>query len=362
MKKIVIIEDDIALRESVKDLLELDGYKVFDANNGVAGIQTILNEKPDLILCDINMPGHSGFEVYKAIQNYNAVSTLPFIFITAKTQKEDIQAGLQLGADDYITKPFDYDELLATITRRLNKYEKIVKQAENNFQLLLQNTLFGTVIIQNENIVFCNPRFSKIIKQECNSLLNKNFIDLLIPKDQEMLRKKITRCRDNIDKSINITVEFNCNNIQKVEVKLFAGLINYKNAEAFILMLQENSDASGIDSNTLEYESLNTLVEQIIEHKHELPNALLSQLKLFIQSEVDYSKQTTLADLKLTKREKEILALICQGLTNNEIADKLCLSSRTIDGHRANLLSKTSCKNTAELVVFSLKNNLFEMF
>lgn len=359
MKKIVIIEDDIALRESLKDLLELDGYKVFAASNGVSGIQLIFNEIPNLILCDISMPGLSGYEVFKAIQNNSAVATLPFIFITAKAQKEDIQAGLQLGVDDYITKPFDYDELLATITRRLNKYENIIKQAENNFQLLLQNTLFSTLIIQDEKIVFCNPRFAKLIKQETTTLIGKNFIEYLMPEEQNILRKKFARCADNIDKNINIAIKIQNLDKQIIDVKLFAGLISYKNAPGFIVMLQENQETGNNTDSLFEYSSLHQIVEQIIEQKHELPPSLLNQLKQFIQVETDYSKQTILNSLKLTKREKEILELICKGLTNNEIADKLCLSSRTIDGHRANLLSKTNCKNTAELVVFSIKNNLF---
>lgn len=358
MKKIVIIEDDIALRESVKDLLELDGYKVFAANNGVSGIQLILNEIPDLILCDISMPGLNGYEVYKALQSHSAVATLPFIFITAKTQKEDIQAGLQLGVDDYITKPFDYDELLATINRRLTKYEKIVKQAESNFQLLLQNTLLGTVIIQDEKIIFCNPKFAKIVKQDCTELFNKNFVDFIIPEEQEIFRKKMKRCYDNIDKNINMHVTLITATNTKIESKLFAGLIYIKNNASFIIMLQDISETTGDNANWNMHHSLNNLVEQLIEQKHQLPPLLLNQLKQFVQTEIDVNKQTILASLKLTKREKQILELICQGLTNNEIADKLCLSPRTVDGHRANLLDKTNCKNTAELVVFSIKNNL----
>jgi len=201
MKKILIIDDYEPLLDEIVEFLNIEGYEAISAKNGAEGIQMAQDFLPDLIICDINMPKIDGYQVYKLLQTIPETINIPFIFLTAKVQAEDFKKGLKLGVDDYITKPFEIDDILNSIEKTIKKYERL-----------------------------------------------KN-----INKDNEII-----------------------------------------------------------------------------------------------------------IDVNLTKREEEVLSLICKGLTNKEISDKLFISNRTVGNHRANILLKTDTKNTANLVAFAIKNNIIK--
>lgn len=125
MKKLLIIEDNNDVRENLAEILELSNYDVETAENGKIGVEKALKNPPDLILCDVMMPELDGFGVLKILSKKPATSDIPFIFLTAKAEKSDFRKGMNLGADDYLTKPFDDVELLDAIEIRLKKSEKI---------------------------------------------------------------------------------------------------------------------------------------------------------------------------------------------------------------------------------------------
>ena len=131
MEKILIIEDNDSIRENTAEILEMINYKVFAARNGKIGVEIALRETPDLILCDILMPVLDGFGVLHMLRKNPSTRHTPFIFITAKTEREDFRKGMELGADDYITKPFSETELLKAIECQLEKV-KSVKAAYMN--------------------------------------------------------------------------------------------------------------------------------------------------------------------------------------------------------------------------------------
>jgi len=124
MKKILIIEDNDEVRENTAEILELSDYEVVTASNGKEGVSIALKEKPDLIVCDIMMPQLDGYGVLHLLSKHKETSTIPFIFLTAKSEKHDFRKGMELGADDYITKPFEGTELLNAIETRLKKTEQ----------------------------------------------------------------------------------------------------------------------------------------------------------------------------------------------------------------------------------------------
>lgn len=123
MTKILLIEDNDDIREDVVEILELSNYKVYEAANGKEGIDLAVKYQPDLILCDIIMPEIDGYSVFEALNSHHITKTIPFIFLTAKAERPDIRKGMDLGADDYLTKPFDGAELLRAIESRLKKKE-----------------------------------------------------------------------------------------------------------------------------------------------------------------------------------------------------------------------------------------------
>lgn len=128
MKKILLIEDNDEIRENTAEILELANYKVVTAANGKLGIETALAEVPDLIVCDIMMPVLDGYGVLHALHKNDSVKNIPFIFLTAKTERGDLRKGMELGADDYITKPFSGTELLNAIEGRLKKADLIKEE------------------------------------------------------------------------------------------------------------------------------------------------------------------------------------------------------------------------------------------
>ncbi|HEX9956957.1 MAG TPA: response regulator [Fibrella sp.] len=123
MKTILLIEDNDAIRENTAEILELTGYTVQTAENGRIGVEKALAIKPDLVICDIMMPVLDGYGVLHIFNKNPQLAGIPFIFLTAKTERTDFRKGMELGADDYLTKPFDESELLSAIEGRLNRFK-----------------------------------------------------------------------------------------------------------------------------------------------------------------------------------------------------------------------------------------------
>ncbi|HZI25048.1 MAG TPA: response regulator [Chryseolinea sp.] len=130
MKKILLIEDNLEVRENTAEILSLANYDVVTAENGKIGVDLAQKEKPDLIICDIMMPELDGYGVLHIVSKNPQTANIPFIFLTAKTEKTDIRKGMNLGADDYLTKPFDDTDLLNAIESRLRKNAMLQKQYE----------------------------------------------------------------------------------------------------------------------------------------------------------------------------------------------------------------------------------------
>ena len=131
MQRVLLIEDNIEIRENTAEILELANYKVDTAANGKLGIEMALEHLPDLIICDIMMPVLDGYGVLHLLQKNEILKNIPFIFLTAKAERGDFRKGMEMGADDYITKPFSDIELLTAIESRLKKAALLQKDFEN---------------------------------------------------------------------------------------------------------------------------------------------------------------------------------------------------------------------------------------
>lgn len=127
MTKILVIEDESRIRETIKDILEFADYDVNSARNGVEGVELAQSFEPNLILCDVMMPELDGYGVLLELSQIPNLSRVPFIFLTAKATKEDMRRGMALGADDYLTKPFTSQELLAAVQSRLERHNQLKK-------------------------------------------------------------------------------------------------------------------------------------------------------------------------------------------------------------------------------------------
>lgn len=125
-KKILLVEDDAMLRDSLVTALSSANYVVFEAKNGKLGLEQAITIQPNLIICDIMMPEYDGYWLLENIRKSKNLMSIPFIFISAKAEREDLRKGMTLGADDYLTKPFRISELLDAVESRFSKRKEIL--------------------------------------------------------------------------------------------------------------------------------------------------------------------------------------------------------------------------------------------
>ena len=190
MKKILVIEDDLDIRDNLTDLLTQESYQVEAAQNGKEGIESAVNDIPDLIISDIMMPEVNGFEVKKALNRNPVTETIPFVFLTAKNSKESRRYGLKLGADDYIIKPFTSKEILDIVKTRLARkelFDKKYKELRKSISLSLPHELLTplTAVLG----------YASILKESIGELNNNEIEDYLngIIDGGERLQSLITR-------------------------------------------------------------------------------------------------------------------------------------------------------------------------
>jgi len=321
MKKILIIEDDAVLRQNTAQFLKGAGYRAFVAKDGIIGVRQTLTHIPDLILCDISMPNMNGYEFYKTIQQISITSTIPLVYLSARAENEDIRAGMQLGADDYMIKPFDFTELLKVVETRLAKQEIIKRFYDEKFYALIDNPAIGVFIYQNGKFIFYNTKLASIFGYTYEEFSTINFDNLINENliDKKRIFNEIDRCLINKKKSISLRfLALNREN-EKVNVNLFGTAISYKGVTSFV-------------GNIIDY------MDEFYSHYSRI-----------------YHKKST---LNLSPRELQVLEFICLGKTTKEISEELILSQRTIESYRSNLLEKTECRNIAELIMFALRHRL----
>jgi len=190
---ILVIEDEENIRETIVDTLTLEGFTVLDAANGKIGIELANKHLPDLILSDVNMPEVDGFGVIKSLKEDPRTNTIPFIFLTARADKSDIRGRMNLGADDYLNKPFTIEELLDAINTRLKKKQLIDKKSEERVEELRTSI---SLSLPHE------------LKTPLNSLLN--FSEIISTEYETLEKSELKEIGDIMlqnAKRLNLTIE-----------------------------------------------------------------------------------------------------------------------------------------------------------
>ena len=204
MKKILVIDDEEPVRANIQMLLHLEGYQSVSARNGFEGIDIAKKEIPDLIICDVMMPKCDGYKVLEELRNYQPTAIIPFIFLTGKTEWDDLRKGMGLGSDDYLKKPFKISELVETVRIQLSKHEKYVENAENDkweseerFKAVFNYAPMGIALIDPDGkMVKVNTTYCKIIGYQAEELYKKTIMDLTFKDDLDNsieLNEKIKR-------------------------------------------------------------------------------------------------------------------------------------------------------------------------
>lgn len=177
MAQIIVIEDEIDVLENIIDILTLAGYEAEGASNPMMGLNLIRQQHPDLILCDIMMPGFDGYTLLQEVRKDATTTSTPFIFITARADKEAMRQGMELGADDYLTKPFTSEQLIKAIEARLQRHQMITHEMGKATEInqLMARTFIDEIRkpLQGVNLAM------KLASQQIGSLTFEQIEDLL---------------------------------------------------------------------------------------------------------------------------------------------------------------------------------------
>lgn len=318
MWKIVIIEDDLALRENTMEFLHEEGYEAYAASDGAAGVQLVLEVMPDLILCDINMPVMDGFEVLKTLQGISSTLPIPFIFMTAKTQKEEVRYGMQLGVDDYITKPFSFDELISTIKVRIAKYEKVHNTYENKYLSLVENA--------NKQLEKSNTELLRLDKVKLD-FLNMISQELRIPIEKikdpiKLLKYKVENKNmaaliEIIDESVIQLDKFSLQALEITQLKTESHLLNSTKVlvssllEFALLSIQKNHDQKKIHINMKILENLSIVGDSTL---------LVKCFANILDNACKFSKNDGVIEISATEKTDQIMIEISdKGIGIDEI-------------------------------------------
>jgi YesN/AraC family two-component response regulator len=161
MKTILIIEDETETRHVFLKCLEFEGFQAFGARNGAEGIQLAQSQSPDLIVCDILMPDMDGYTVLEILRRSPETASIPFIFLTAKVTMADLRQGMELGADDYLTKPCTVEQFLAAIATRLKRYKEVLASQDKQPEKNRQSEILGQ--IEQDEADFSFPDCSNLL-------------------------------------------------------------------------------------------------------------------------------------------------------------------------------------------------------
>ena len=329
MEKILVIDSDEHFLQEISTYLNDLGYSILQATDGPSGVQKALQYTPDVILCDTNLTGLSGYEVFNMVQQINTTAVIPFIFMTTKTSYEDLRAVMNLGVDDFLVKPFEFPELKRLLEVRIEKQEKILNQIDARFNLLIDHAYAAIYIYQDEKLEYVNQKFCQILGYSKKELLGMSLVNIIYKDDIHIVIDKINRCFRGIHDELEVGFRAIRRDQKLIYVTLSGSIVSLKGNKSLVGTITKQ-------------EIVQSEAEGLGEH---------------------YSKDQTanFNNQEITSREKDVLKFICEGLSNQEIGEKLSISVRTVEGHRNRLLKKTGCRNSVCLAIYAVKSGFFKV-
>lgn len=229
MKTILVIDHDEKLREDLRVFLLSEKYDVLTADDSLTGLHQTLIHLPDLIVCDVTMPWIDGYDFYKTLQKNKSTSDIPVIFLTPKGDHKKARIGMDLGADDYIPKPFEFDDLLVSIKTRFRKIEQLQQKDKDSFSAFIDNPLTGVFVYSRDKFELVNEKCAKIFGLSQSDLSCMSFENLVEGNDKEVVLEKIQHFFSNSQNSLHLKFKarYHGNN-HHVDIEMFARSIKFK--------------------------------------------------------------------------------------------------------------------------------------
>lgn len=355
--KILVIDDDQRLGKTIKNVLSVEGYDVCYANSGAQGIQKAFEYAPDLVLCDIRMDPIDGFNVFSVLKESSLIDHIPFLFLTGNSDLEDIRHGMNLGADDYIVKPFNNDDLVRSIESRLAKFRKLKETGKRELNVLFKISPNGVLIFNNSTIIDANPALLKLLEYDREEIQELKIDDIIDKSSQKTFTPKIQHFYNSNLESFNDQVSLVSKSGHTTSVSIFTAVYKRYSGSTVMIALVNlfNDQFKNGEYSQLVSEVLKLLKNENVLITHSLGDKLVKMLK---SHKVNPEAQQTSF---FSKREMEVLCLSMEGLPMKMIADRLSISNRTVEKHRAKMMEKTGTNNIVEVIVYALKKNLIQV-
>lgn len=338
MKNILIIEDEFEIRNNIQEILELSDFDTLVAENGLQGVQLAKDKHPDLIICDLMMPELDGYSVLTQLRQDFATATIPLIFLTARADRSDLRRGMELGADDYLTKPFAPDELLQAINTRLDKQaiaDERTQQKLNDLSSSISHSLPHEIntplnhILGLSNLLMLEDSLSDENLEMVESIhqaalrLHRLTINFLMYADLELIAsnpEKVARLRNNGVKSfVKSTIENAAVKIAEEANRIADLSIEISEAIVKVSPVKLSKIAEEIIDNAFKFSLPNTPVKitgyssnnffhlSVIDHGRGLTKEQIARVGAYIQFERKmYEQQGSGLGLSIAKRLVEL--------------------------------------------------------
>ncbi|QYX30777.1 hybrid sensor histidine kinase/response regulator [Sphaerospermopsis torques-reginae] len=338
MKNILIIEDEVEIRNNIQEILELSDFDTLIAENGLQGVQLAKDKHPDLIICDLMMPELDGYSVLTQLRQDFSTATIPLIFLTARADKSDLRRGMELGADDYLTKPFHPDELLQAINTRLDKQAIVDERTQkklNDLSISISHSLPHEIntplnhILGLSNLLMLEESLSHENLEILGSIhqaalrLHRLTINFLMYADLELIAsdpEKVERLRNNGVKSfVKSTMENVALQIAEKAHRTADLSIEISDAIVKVSPVRLSKIAEEIIDNALKFSLPNTPVKiigyssnnsyhlYVIDHGRGMTKEQISRVGAYVQFERKmYEQQGSGLGLSIAKRLVEL--------------------------------------------------------
>ena len=356
-KKVLIIDNDVNSGEAVKKMLTLHKYQVCYASNGASGIQKAFEFNPDLILCDIDMDPIDGYQVYKLLKDSFLLNGISFVFLKQNASMDEVRHGMNIGADDFLTKPLNLYDLVRSIEIRLQKININSSEIAHEFNTLFQLSSNGIIVFNEQVILRTNQSIKTILKIDKRNSLTLRIEDLFEHLSLRRIKSWIQQSLKGGNMAFNEIVTIKNGLCGELKMNLVITKISsYSTIVQFLGFFTHIPKENGYLVNG-----------QLASHLCDL----LKREKMIITDELEEKitqlvKQRTIRcdnqnNSFFTKRENQVLSLSMEGLPIKMIAEKLAISSRTVEKYRTNLIDKSGANNMVEVIVFAFKNGLIKL-